>query len=724
MVFHATGQDPNRGDTLRLQVEVQPLGMPFLNTPTSTGSPAPNASGGVALSATVTNLANGSYHWQARAADQTSHFGPWTAFGSGVSADFIVNIVNPVLTVTPTTIRDSANAGTSPVQVSLQIANTGTGGSIAWSAVKDSAWIGLSASSGSTPATLIDTLNPTSRPAGTYQGTVTVTTSAPGALGTPAKIAVTFVIQQPVLVVTPATVTHSTNVGSASFTDILRIANGGTGPLSWTAAHNLAHNWLALDKTSGGVPDQIQLTTSSSGLAAGTYRDTVVVTAAGASGSPDSIPVTLTVFQPVLVVSPAVVPDSANVGTTASRTTTLHVTNAGNGTLSWTATKTASWVGLSKTSGGAPDSVMVTLSPASLPAGTQRDTIVFSSPEANNSPIKVPVQFNILQPALSVTPATLADSAIQGDTTSRVKTLTVANTGRGNLSWSATRDSAWITLSPSSAPAPSTLTVTLHPGGQPVGTYNGKVVVTSTNATGSPVTIPVTLSIKPPPILSVSPSTYSDSALQGSAPHSFQLHMTNTGPGTLTWTATKDTTWVALSKSAGGAPDSTTVTLTPGGLAAGPHTGSVTVTAPGAAGSPKTVQVNFKITAPPNAPTNLGQFQSDGTTPIPTCPDPNCHTGGLVVTSATVVLAATVTDPDPGALITLNVQVTDGTTTYNNGTTTAVLPGNVAFYRITVPAGGTALTAISYTWKAQACDQSGRCSALVSHGGSPDFLAP
>ncbi len=205
MVFHATGHDPNPGDTLRLQVEVQPFGTAFVNTPTSTGNPAPNGGSGVALSATVINLSTGSYRWQARAADQTGRFGPWTPFGNGSSADFTVAIANPVLTVTPTTIRDSANFGTSAVQVSVQIANTGTGGSLAWSAVKDSSWLGLNPPSGGTPMSLVISLDPTGKAVGTYQDTVTVT--AAGALGSPAKIAVTFVIQQPVLVVTPAAVT-------------------------------------------------------------------------------------------------------------------------------------------------------------------------------------------------------------------------------------------------------------------------------------------------------------------------------------------------------------------------------------------------------------------------------------------------------------------------------------------------------------------------------------
>src|SRR5207245_2623051 len=71
MLLRATGHDANSGDTLRLQVEVEPLATAFLNSPTSAGSPVPNAIGGVPLSATVTNLTNGSYHWQTRVADQT-----------------------------------------------------------------------------------------------------------------------------------------------------------------------------------------------------------------------------------------------------------------------------------------------------------------------------------------------------------------------------------------------------------------------------------------------------------------------------------------------------------------------------------------------------------------------------------------------------------------------------------------------------------------------------
>jgi len=125
------------------------------------------------------------------------------------------------------------------------------------------------------------------------------------------------------------------------------------------------------------------------------------------------------------------------------------------------------------------------------------------------------------------------------------------------------------------------------------------------------------------------------------------------------------------------------------------------------------------VLEPPAAPTGLAQYQSDGTTPIAT----GSHTGGVIASNVTVVLKAAVTDPDPGALITLTVQVTDGTNTYTF-TGSPVPSGSVASVTASnLPTGLTLLTPISYTWKAQAC-QGTQCSAFVSHGGSPDFLAP
>jgi BACON domain-containing protein/pre-peptidase/Big-like domain-containing protein len=593
--FRALATDVNRADTLRLEVEVQPVGTPFTNVADTTGSALPNTGTGVTLTAVVTGLTDGDYHWQVRVVDQTSRASAWAAFGAG-TADFTVLVSDPILTVSPTVIVDSALAGsTTVVNHSVQVSNTGVGG-MSWTRLPpDSAWLTVSPPNGSAPATLTVSLNPTGLGEGTRQGIFIV--DAGTALGSPDTVAVTFVIQRPVLEVSPGAFGHAVNVGTnTTFTDTIRIANAGSGPLSWTAAHRPAATWLTLDRTSGGALDDIIISASTNGLSAGIHADTIVVTASGAVGSPDTVFVTLTVHQPLLAVSPLSITDSANVGSTAPRNATLIVSNAGSGTLTWTAAKDSAWLTLSTSSGTAPDTLTVTLSPTGLGAGVHRDTIVFSSPEPGAGADTVVVTFTLHQPVLTVSPTFVSDTARQGSGVIRDTTLIIGNAGQGTLSWIATPDSSWITLLDSSGTGPDTVVLSLNSAGLATGIYQGRVVVSAAGAAGSPDTVNVQFEILPPPILSVTPLAVADTAFVGSAAaQSSSLAIANTGAATLTWSAAKDSTWLALSPSSGGAPDTIDLTLSPAGLSTGTHRDTVVITAPGANGSPTFVEVRFEI---------------------------------------------------------------------------------------------------------------------------------
>lgn len=124
--------------------------------------------------------------------------------------------------------------------------------------------------------------------------------------------------------------------------------------------------------------------------------------------------------------------------------------------------------------------------------------------------------------------------------------------------------------------------------------------------------------------------------------------------------------------------------------------------------------VDFRVAVPqpPLDPTSLAQFKSDGTTPIAT---------GGTTDQTTVVLKATVTDPDPGSTIRLEVEVKAIGTAFD-GTGTAVGAVGVA-------AGGTAAVAVTvpdnarYHWQARARDQSNSLSAWVPFGGNAETAA-
>src|SRR2546423_1533809 len=112
---------PTAGDGVRLEVEVGPRGRAFGGVPRGSGATVAN---GTTATATVAGLSdNVSYHWQARAVDQTGRAGPWASFGGNAetAVDFKVAMAGSQVgfTVQPTTTPAGA-AITPAVQVAVQ----------------------------------------------------------------------------------------------------------------------------------------------------------------------------------------------------------------------------------------------------------------------------------------------------------------------------------------------------------------------------------------------------------------------------------------------------------------------------------------------------------------------------------------------------------------------------------------------------------------------------
>jgi outer membrane protein assembly factor BamB len=99
-------------------------------------------------------------------------------------------------------------------------------------------------------------------------------------------------------------------------------------------------------------------------------------------------------------------------------------------------------------------------------------------------------------------------------------------------------------------------------------------------------------------VLAVTPTTLSFSATQGGAdPAAKTLGVSNTGGGTLAYTAAPDVPWLSVTPATGNAPATITVTPSIASLAANTYTGHVTVTSSGATGSPATITVTLTVAA-------------------------------------------------------------------------------------------------------------------------------
>jgi hypothetical protein len=98
------------------------------------------------------------------------------------------------------------------------------------------------------------------------------------------------------------------------------------------------------------------------------------------------------------------------------------------------------------------------------------------------------------------------------------------------------------------------------------------------------------------PTIGVSPTSLSFTATVGGAnPSTQSLSITNTGGGTLNWTASDNATWLSVSPASGTAPSTATVSANISGLAAGTYNGSITISATGATNTPVTVPVTLTV---------------------------------------------------------------------------------------------------------------------------------
>ncbi len=276
----------------------------------------------------------------------------------------------------------------------------------------------------------------------------------------------------------------------------------------------------------------------------------------------------------------------------------VSISNTGGGTLIWTASGTQSWLTLSAPSGTAPSTLTIGASTNLLSAGTYTDTVTVGSASATGSPQLISVTLVLTAPPiLGVSANTLNFTGVAGGANPSAQTLNIANNGAGVLNWTAAKTQPWLTLSATSGTGAAAVNVGASIAGLSAGTYTDTITVTASGALLSPQTVTVTLVLtSPTPSLSVSSSTASFTATAGATnPASQSVNITNSGGGTLNWTASNTHTWLTLSASSGTAPSSLGLNVSITGLSAGTFTDTVTISAAGASGSPRTVNVTLIV---------------------------------------------------------------------------------------------------------------------------------
>jgi len=103
-------------------------------------------------------------------------------------------------------------------------------------------------------------------------------------------------------------------------------------------------------------------------------------------------------------------------------------------------------------------------------------------------------------PTIGLSPSSLSFSAEEGGANPAIQTLTIWNSGEGTLDWVISDDAGWLTLNPSSGVSTGetdTITVLVDTYGMDAGGYSASIAVSASEASNSPRTIAVDLSIVP-----------------------------------------------------------------------------------------------------------------------------------------------------------------------------------------------------------------------------------
>jgi len=500
----------------------------------------------------------------------------------------------PLLSVSPTSLK----VGNSNGWTAFTVKNSGCS-SMSWTATHGCGWLTSVA-----PNTGVLNAQESITVAVVYgantlpeERNCSITVDAPGA-GGPKTVAVTQTgLGSPQLVVTP--LAQSVGAGAGTFT--FAVANAGQGTMSWSAQQDCS--WITrLSPPMGTLTaGQSSAVTVNYGTnpAATPRTCSIAVTAPGTAGSPQTVAVQQDGLTgtPVLSLAPAsrTVLDEAG-------TTTFTVSNSGSAPLDWTTGVSCGWVQASPSGG--------TLTPG-------QGAVVSVSYEANSDPSTRSCAVLVTAPGASGSPKTFSLGQAGNDTPvlelsgvsqalgskAGIATFTVKNAGGGTMNWSAAAGCSWVTrLAPASGSLVSGQSINVvvsYDGNSGGAARNCAITVQAPGAAGSPQTLTLNQAGDETPALSVSPTTIEAEATDALA----SFTVTNTGQGTLNWSAAWECDWVAgvapeNGALAAGASETVTASFSEND-GADARTCEVAVIAEGAAGSPKTVTLEQAGTEEP-----------------------------------------------------------------------------------------------------------------------------
>lgn len=272
--------------------------------------------------------------------------------------------------------------------------------------------------------------------------------------------------------------------------------------------------WLQVNPSNGASPRLIQVVADPAGLAPMTYQSTLTVNVP--NGRPSSINVAVT-FTVTSALSPVLSIDKASLSFPfpiqgSARSQTVTVSNAGGGTLPFTARATTSsggnWLTVSATSAqalpGSPVAIAVTANPSGLAPGAYSGQVTVTS-GAQSQTVAVTMTISVLSQAILLSQSGLSFLAVQNGGVVPSQSFAVMNIGTGMVNWTTSTTTLtggnWLEVTPSSGSSDASaetsprVTVSVNASSLPAGVYYGLVLVDAPGAANTPQVLTVFLQV-------------------------------------------------------------------------------------------------------------------------------------------------------------------------------------------------------------------------------------
>ena len=419
----------------------------------------------------------------------------------------------PTFALAPELLTFSAKGGEKP-PAAQTIKTSSSGAAIGYSVTASSTggWLSATSASGTTPGPISVTANQAGLAAGTYTGTVTVTSSDGSKSEQVVGVAFTVTpADLPTLAVAPASLAFVGQAGGISPASQTVVTGSSGATINYTVSAVSRGNWLsAATSNTGATPDSIKITANPSGLAAGTYTGTVILTSSDAANASQTVEASFTVTAatlPTFALLPATLSFTAHTGDVSQGSQIITINSSGTNNSSsapihYTAsTASASWLHATPASGSAPGSINISVAPAGLAAGTYTGAVTVDAQGVANSPQAVFVTLNVSSrpvPKLAVNPTSMSFTAQAGGKPPAGQTIAMVSTGAA-LGFKVTTGSsaAWLFATPADGLTPGSITISVNPSGLAAGTYHGSVSIAANEAGNSPQIVPVTLVVTP-----------------------------------------------------------------------------------------------------------------------------------------------------------------------------------------------------------------------------------